>query len=100
MSKAIKTQDKQEGGSYSANYSVGQVSFGYGETKHAPAQRMNLHQLGYSIDSTLRKQCVLTRFAVNDNLSISYTEETSEEKEKQKLRYLIQLLEQTLRWKS
>ena len=38
-------RQEQEGGSYSANYSVGQVSFGYGETKHAPAQRMTLHQL-------------------------------------------------------
>ena len=33
-------RQKQEGGSLAANYSIGQVSVGYGETKHAPAQRM------------------------------------------------------------
>ena len=33
-------RQEAEGGSMSANYSIGSISVGYGETKHAPAQRM------------------------------------------------------------
>ena len=38
------TDRNAEGGSLAANYSIGQLSVGYGETLHAPAQRMNTHQ--------------------------------------------------------
>ncbi len=72
-----------EGGSYSAKYSLGQFSIGYGETLHAPATRMggatataatqHYENDGYSIG-----------FAVNDNLSISFTEENSIKKNKAK----------------
>ena len=34
-------RQEAEGGSLSANYSLGQFSVGYGETRHAPAQAMN-----------------------------------------------------------
>ena len=69
-------RQKQEGGSVAANYSIGQVSVGYGETKHAPAERM-------STSATAKVQhyendAYSIGFAVNDNLSISYTEENSE----------------------
>ncbi len=76
-------RQSQEGGSYSFNYSMGQFSVGYGETLHAPAIAMggaaatdvvqHYENSGYSIG-----------FAVNDALSISYTEENSEKKVKQK----------------
>lgn len=76
-------RQSQEGGSYSANYSLGQFSIGYGETLHAPATRMggataaaatqHYENDGYSIG-----------FAVNDNLSISFTEENSIKKNKAK----------------
>ena len=35
-------RQKKEGGSLSANYSVGSFSFGYGETRFAPAQAAGL----------------------------------------------------------
>ena len=76
-------RQEAEGGSLSANYSLGQFSVGYGETRHAPAQAMNgavatdktdyYENQGYSIG-----------FAVNDNLSVSFTEETSEKNVKKK----------------
>ena len=71
-----------EGGSLAANYTIGQVSVGY-ETRHAPAQRMNgavntvstqhYENTAYSIG-----------FAVNDNLSVSFTQEDSEKNQKKK----------------
>ena len=76
-------RQEAEGGSLSANYSLGQFSVGYGETRYAPAQAMNgavatdktdyYENQGYSIG-----------FAVNDNLSVSFTEETSEKNVKKK----------------
>ena len=69
-----------EGGSLAANYSIGQFSIGYGETRHQPAEAMNksatskvqhYENSGYSIG-----------FAANDNLSISFTEEESEKRVK------------------
>ena len=73
-----------EGGSLAANYTIGQVSVGYGETRHAPAQRMNgavntvstqhYENTAYSIG-----------FAVNDNLSVSFTQEDSQKKQKKKV---------------
>jgi len=72
----------QEGGSLAANYSMGSFSLGYGETKHAPAQKMGdsagaktdyYENRGYSIG-----------FAVNENLSVSFTEERSDKKVKAK----------------
>jgi len=76
-------RQEAEGGSLSANYSIGQFSLGYGETRHAPAQAMNgaaatdktdyYDNTGYSIG-----------FAVNDNLSVSFTEENSNKNVKQK----------------
>ena len=41
MGKTDARQTK-EGGSLSANYSLGQFSVGYGETRHAPAQAVNV----------------------------------------------------------
>jgi hypothetical protein len=77
----IGARQENEGGSYSANYSMGPVSLGYGETLHAPSQRM-------STASTTAKtnyydnNAFSLGFAVNDALSVSYTEENSEKKTK------------------
>ncbi len=72
-------RQEAEGGSMSANYSIGSISVGYGETLHAPAQRMNL------ADDTATTQhyensAYSIGFAVNENLSVSWTEESSEKK--------------------
>jgi len=73
-----------EGGSLAANYSIGQVSIGYGETRHAPAQRMNSTSAGTAVTQHYENDAYSIGFAVNDNLSVSYTMETSEEKNKAK----------------
>ena len=75
-------RQKQEGGSYSANYSIGQVSIGYGETLHAPAERMNAGTKSAAKVQHYENDAYSIGFAVNDNLSISYTEENSEKKNK------------------
>ena len=72
-----------EGGSLAANYSIGQFSFGYGETIHAPAQGMNGAAATNKTDYYENKGFSLG-FAANDNLSISFTEEESEINRKQK----------------
>jgi len=69
-------RQKQEGGSLAANYSIGQISVGYGETKHAPAERMNTSATAKT--QHYENDAYSIGFAVNDNLSISYTEENSE----------------------
>ena len=69
-------RQKQEGGSVSANYSIGQFSLGYGETIHAPALA---HGIGNAVYTDYyENQGYSVGFAVNDNLSVSYTEENSE----------------------
>ena len=76
-------RQKQEGGSLAANYSIGQVSVGYGETRHAPATRLG----GATATAALQhyeNDAYSIGFAVNDNLSVSYTEENSEQKNKAK----------------
>ena len=64
----------QEGGSYAANYSIGQISVGYGETLHAPAQRMETTAGGTTLVQHYENDAYSIGFAVNDNLSVSYTE--------------------------
>ena len=68
-----------EGGSLGANYSIGQLSVGYGETRHVPAQRMNTTSTTARTTSYLNDAYSIG-FAVNDNLSVSFTEENSEER--------------------
>ena len=77
-------RQEQEGGSLAANYSVGQVSFGYGETKHAPAQRMTSSSAGDVVVQHYENSAYSLGFAVNDQLSVSYSEENSDKKQKAK----------------
>ena len=70
---------KAEGGSYAANYSMGQFSVGYGETLHQPASRTG----GATATAALQhyeNDAYSIGFAVNDNLSVSFTEENSEQR--------------------
>ena len=72
-----------EGGSYSAKYSLGQFSVGYGETLHAPATRMG-GATATAATQHYENEAYSIGFAVNDNLSVSFTEETSTKKNKAK----------------
>ena len=76
-------RQKAEGGSLSGNFSMGQFSIGYGETRHAPAQLMNTAAATDRTDYYANKGYSIG-FAANDNLSISFTEEESEKNVKQK----------------
>ena len=67
-----------EGGSYSANYSMGSFSVGYGETLHAPAQKMNTASTTAKIQH-YENSAYSIGFAVNENMSVSFTEEKSEQ---------------------
>ena len=75
-------RQKQEGGSYAANYSIGSVSIGYGETLHAPAERMNAGTKSAAKVQHYENDAYSIGFAVNDSLSVSYTEENSVKKNK------------------
>ena len=77
-------RQKQEGGSYAANYSIGQISVGYGETIHAPAQRMTSSSAGDVVVQHYENTAYSVGFAVNDNLSVSYSEENSDKIQKAK----------------
>ncbi len=70
-------RQKQEGGSLSANYSIGSVSFGYGETMHAPAQAAGVGDSAAVVTDFYENKGYSIGFAVNDNLSLSFTEEES-----------------------
>ena len=73
----IGARQENEGGSYNFNYSMGPVSFGYGETLYAPAQRMN-NATATQLVQHYENEAYSVGFAVNDALSVSYTAESSE----------------------
>jgi hypothetical protein len=65
-----------EGGSLAGNYSYGNLSIGYGQTRHVPNLRTGqsntaAHVKGYE------NEAYSIGWAVNDNLSVSYTNEES-----------------------
>ncbi len=78
------SRQKQEGGSLAANYSYGQFSIGYGETRFAPAQANGVGNSAAVVVSHYENSGYSLGFAVNDNLSISYTEEDSRKVQKAK----------------
>ena len=70
------SKQTQEGGSVALNYSYGNLSVGYGETRHVPALRTGqsktaAHVKGYE------NEAYSIGWAVNDSLSVSYTNEES-----------------------
>jgi hypothetical protein len=70
-------RQRQEGGSLAANYSIGQVSFGYGETIHAPAQAAGVGDTAAVVTDYYENKGFSLGFAANDNLSLSFTQEES-----------------------
>ena len=82
---SVDDRQTQEGGSYSANYTIGQVSVGYGETLHAAAQQKGVFTTKDSAAvQHYENDAYSIGFAVNDNLSISFTEESSTKVQKKK----------------
>jgi hypothetical protein len=77
-------RQRKEGGSLSANYSVGSFSLGYGETRHAPAQTTGVGDSAAVVVDHYENKGYSIGFAVNDNLSVSFTEEESTKKQKSK----------------
>jgi len=75
---------KKEGGSAAFNYSVGQISVGYGETMHQDKQAMTTNATAANVTDHYENEGYSVGFAVNDNLSISFTEEESTKKVKAK----------------
>jgi hypothetical protein len=67
---------QSEGGSLAANYSYGQFSVGYGETRHQPAIR-NGGAKATAVTQHYENEGYSIGFAANDNLSVSFTEEQS-----------------------
>ena len=70
------SKQSQEGGSLAFNYALGNLSIGYGETRHVPALRTGqsktaAHVKGYE------NEAYSIGWAVNDSLSVSYTNEES-----------------------
>ena len=73
----LNAKQEAEGGSLGFNYTMGSFSFGYGETRSAPALRTGqsrtaAHAKDYS------NNAYSIGFAVNDSLSVSYSNEESE----------------------
>jgi hypothetical protein len=72
----MENKQAKEGGSLAFNYAMGPVSFGYGETRHAPALRIAQSKTAAHVKHYENDGYSLG-FAVNDNLSVSYTAESS-----------------------
>jgi len=71
------SKQEAEGGSLGANYTYGAFSFGVGETRHTPALRTGQSKTA-AHTKDYRNQAYSLGFAVNDSLSVSYTNEDSE----------------------
>jgi hypothetical protein len=72
------TNEKQleEGGAYGAKYSIGNISVGYGKSYKAPQSTSIL--LGATTVEFYENTGMSLGYAINDNMSISYTDENSE----------------------
>ena len=69
-----------EGGSLAGNYSYGNLSVGYGQTRHAPNLRTGQSNTAAHIKH-YENEAYSIGWAVNDNLSVSYTNEESKRKQ-------------------
>ena len=73
----VATEDQlEEGGAYAANYSAGNLSIGYGKSFQAP-ELLSSSATGSSVEY-YENDMISIGYAVNDELSVSYTRETSE----------------------
>ena len=73
----VATEDQlEEGGAYGAKYSAGNLTVGYGKSFQAP-ELLSSSATGASVEYYENTGYSLA-YAVNDELSVSYTRETSE----------------------
>ena len=73
----IDTEDQlEEGGSYAAKYAMGNVTIGYGKSFQAP-ELLEASATGASVEYYENTGMSLG-YAINDEVSVSYTRETSE----------------------
>ena len=73
----VDTEDQlEEGGAYGAKYSAGNLTIGYGKSFQAP-ELLSSSATGSSVEY-YENTGYSIGYAVNDELSVSYTRETSE----------------------
>ena len=73
----VDTEDQlEEGGSYAAKYAMGNVTIGYGKSFQAP-ELLEATATGASVEY-YENTGISLGYAVNDEVSVSYTRETSE----------------------
>jgi outer membrane protein OmpU len=73
----VATEDQlEEGGAYGAKYSAGNLTIGYGKSFQAP-ELLSSSATGTSVEY-YENDLVSIGYAINDELSVSYTRETSE----------------------
>jgi len=71
------TDQEEEGGAYAATYALGNATIGYGKSFKAPADTSTA-RVGTSTVEYYENTGISIGYAVNDDLSVSYTSETSE----------------------
>ena len=75
----VATNDQsEEGGAYAATYAFGNATVGYGKSYKAPAILEAARALGATTVEYYENTGMSIGYAVNDDLSVSYTQETSE----------------------
>jgi len=75
----VTTNDQaEEGGAYAATYALGNATIGYGKSFKAPAILEAVRAAGATTVEYYENTGMSIGYAVNDDLSVSYTQETSE----------------------
>jgi len=75
----VTTNDQsEEGGAYAATYAFGNATIGYGKSYKAPAILEAARDDGATTVEYYENTGMSIGYAVNDDLSVSYTQETSE----------------------
>jgi len=75
----VTTNDQsEEGGAYAATYAIGNATIGYGKSFKAPAILEAVRANGATTVEYYENTGMSIGYAVNDDLSVSYTQETSE----------------------
>ena len=76
---AASVEDQnEEGGAYAATYAIGNATIGYGKSFKAPAILEAVREAGATTVEYYENTGMSIGYAVNDDLSVSYTQETSE----------------------
>ena len=76
---AASVEDQnEEGGAYAATYALGNATIGYGKSFKAPAILEAVRAAGATTVEYYENTGMSIGYAVNDDLSVSYTQETSE----------------------